>query len=70
MQDDHVCTAESAVVGYPHEVKGEGVYAFVVLKENVPETDEEIKRELVGKVRSVIAAYAVPDIILVTIIFT
>ena len=54
--------AEAAVVGHPHEVKGQGIYAFVTLKTGV-EPSEELKRELVQGVRKAIGPIATPDII-------
>jgi acetyl-CoA synthetase len=56
----HPSVAESAVVGYPHEIKGEGIYAYVVLKEgNTP--SEELKKQLSNHVRTVIGPIATPD---------
>ncbi len=52
--------AESAVVGYPHEIKGQALYAFVTLKEGVP-SSEELKKEIVQHVRKEIGAIAQPD---------
>ena len=43
----HPSVAEAAVVGMPHPIKGEGIYAFVTLKSGVPKT-EELKKELVA----------------------
>ena len=54
--------AESAVVGYPHDIKGEGIYAYVTLKDNY-EADAHIETELRALVRQKIAAYALPDFI-------
>ena len=54
--------AESAVVGFPHDIKGEGIYAYVVLKAGIEYTDE-LKRELVKHVRTEIGPIASPDII-------
>lgn len=54
--------AESAVVGYPHDIKGEGVYAYVILKDGLV-SDSKIETELRGVVRQKIAAYALPDVI-------
>jgi len=56
----HGAVAESAVVGYPHELKGQGIYAFVVLKENINPTGE-LKKELVKHVRKEIGPIATPD---------
>lgn len=52
--------AEAAVVGYPHDVKGEGIYAFVVLKEGVKITGE-LRNELEEHVRKEISPIAKPD---------
>jgi acetyl-CoA synthetase len=54
--------AEAAVVGYPHEIKGQGIYCYVTLKEGV-EPSEELKRELVAWVRREIGPIATPDVI-------
>ncbi|HHL40285.1 MAG TPA: acetate--CoA ligase [Deltaproteobacteria bacterium] len=56
----HEAVAEAAVVGYPHDVKGEGIYAFVVLKEGV-EADEALGKALEDHVRKVISPIARPD---------
>jgi len=56
----HPSVAEAAVVGMPHPVKGEGIYAFVTLKAGVPKT-EELKKELVAHVRKQIGPIASPD---------
>ena len=58
----HAYVAEAAVVPFPHEVKGQALYAFVTLKENIIET-EELKQELKSQVRKVIGPIAMPDII-------
>lgn len=65
-QTEHEEVAEVAVVGYPHEVKGEGVFAFMVLKEGTHSSTEKITADLKKLVRSQIAAYAVPDVFLVS----
>jgi acetyl-CoA synthetase len=52
--------AESAVVGYPHEIKGQALYAFVTLKEGVPSSDG-LKNEIIQYVRKEIGAIAQPD---------
>lgn len=54
--------AESAVVGFPHEIKGEGIYAYVTLKEGVEATDA-VKKELVAHCRKEIGPIASPDVI-------
>jgi acetyl-CoA synthetase len=54
--------AEAAVVGFPHDVKGQGIYAFVTLKGGIKESDE-LKKELVMWVRKQISPIATPDVI-------
>ncbi|MBN1863118.1 MAG: acetate--CoA ligase [Dehalococcoidales bacterium] len=56
----HEKVAEAAVVGMPHEVKGQGIYAFVTLKVGV-EKSEELKKELIAHVRKEIGPIASPD---------
>jgi acetyl-CoA synthetase len=56
----HEAVAEAAVVGYPHEIKGEGIYVYVTLKEGQTPSDE-LKKILVGHVRTVIGPIATPD---------
>ena len=56
----HEAVAEAAVVGYPHEIKGEGIYVYVTLKEGQQPSDE-LKKILVGHVRTVIGPIATPD---------
>jgi len=56
----HPAVAESAVVGMPHEIKGQGIYAFVTLKVGVKPSDE-LKKELVAHVRKEIGPIATPD---------
>ncbi|TFH38975.1 MAG: acetate--CoA ligase, partial [Chrysiogenales bacterium] len=58
----HKDVAESAVVGYPHEIKGQSIYAFVTLKTGITKTDE-LKKELVAVVRKEIGPIATPDVI-------
>ena len=65
-QDEYEPVAETAVVGFPHELKGEGLYAFIILKDGVTVPEEEIKAALRGLVRKNIAGYAVPDHLLVS----
>jgi len=61
----HQLVSESAVVGFPHDVKGEGIFAFVVLKEKGKKEDQaQIEQELKTLCKSQIAGYAVPDYIL------
>jgi len=58
----HKSVAEAAVVGYPHEIKGQGIYAYVTLMVGV-EPSDELKKELVKLVRSEIGPIASPDVI-------
>jgi len=56
----HSSVAEAAVVGIPHEIKGQGIYAFVTLKSGVDKS-EALKKELVAHVRKEIGPIASPD---------
>ena len=58
----HRAVAEAAVVGFPHEVKGQGIYAYVTLKTGVEPT-EALRAELVREVRRTIGALAQPDVV-------
>ncbi len=58
----HPKVAESAVVGMPHDIKGQGIYAFVTLNAGV-EKSPELKKELVSHVRSEIGPIASPDVL-------
>ena len=58
----HPGVAEAAVVGYPHDIKGQGVFAYVTLKGEVEES-EPLRRELVDLVRARIGPIASPDVI-------
>jgi acetyl-CoA synthetase len=55
----HAAVAEAAVVGFPHELKGEGICCFVTLKTG--EGSDELKEELIQHVRQQIGALATPD---------
>ncbi|MBP56450.1 MAG: acetate--CoA ligase [Rhodobiaceae bacterium] len=58
----HVKVSEAAVVGFPHEIKGQGIYAYVTL--NAGESgNEEIRKELINWVRKEIGPIASPDLI-------
>ncbi len=59
----HPKVAESAVVGFPHEIKGQGIFAYVTLNTGVEKTDE-LKKELIAHVRKEIGPIATPDHIL------
>jgi acetyl-CoA synthetase len=56
----HKSVAEAAVVGYPHDIKGQGIYAYVTLKAGVQPTDE-LKKELAAWVSTEISPIARPD---------
>ncbi len=56
----HAGVAEAAVVGYPHEIKGQGIYAYVTLVNGVSES-EDLRSELVQWVRKEIGPIATPD---------
>jgi len=58
--DEHEAVVETAVVGMPHEIKGQGIYAFVTLTGGA-EGDDELRKELVQTVRRVIGPIAAPD---------
>jgi len=58
----HPAVTEAAVVGFPHEIKGQGIYAYVTLKTGVEYTDE-LRKELIKHVRKEIGAIAAPDVI-------
>jgi len=58
----HEAVAEAAVVGYPHHIKGQGIYAYVTLMHDI-EGSDELQAELIGLVRSEIGAFAKPDIL-------
>lgn len=61
---DHPAVPETAVIGYPHDIKGEAAFAFIVLKDDAGDVDGVLK-ELRSAVATKIAKYAVPDQILV-----
>ena len=56
----HNDVAEAAVVGFPHDIKGQGIYAYVTLKQGVAAT-EELRKALVQQVRNEIGPTATPD---------
>ena len=58
----HTKVAEAAVVGFPHEIKGQGIYAYVTLKADVAPS-EELRMELVAWVRQEISPIAAPDLL-------
>ena len=60
--NEHDAVAESAVVGYPHDVKGQGIYAYVILNEG-KEGSEDMQGDIVKLVRKIIGPIASPDVI-------
>jgi acetyl-CoA synthetase len=58
----HDAVAEAAVVGYPHDIKGQGIYAYVTLVKGV-EPSDALRKELVKLVRTEIGPIATPDVI-------
>jgi acetyl-CoA synthetase len=56
----HEAVAEAAVVGFPHDIKGEGIYVYVTLKDG-QQPSEELRKILIGHVRTVIGPIATPD---------
>ncbi|MAR89315.1 MAG: acetate--CoA ligase [Pseudomonadota bacterium] len=58
----HEAVAEAAVVGYPHDIKGQGVYAYVTLMSGV-QPSEDLRKELLAVVSKEIGAIAKPDLI-------
>jgi acetyl-CoA synthetase len=58
----HPAVAEAAVVGYPHDIKGQGIYCYVTLMGGTEPTDA-LRKELVAHVRKVIGPTASPDLI-------
>jgi len=61
----HAQVAEAAVVGYPHDIKGQGIYVYVILNVGV-EPSEALRKELRDWVRADIGAIATPDVIQLT----
>jgi len=51
---------ESAVVGYPHDIKGQGIYAYVIL-ENFSKTEDVLRKEILDVVTKIIGPIAKPD---------
>ena len=56
----HSSVAEAAVIGFPHDIKGQGIYAFVTLKAGLEKSDN-LKKDLLAHVRKVIGPIALPD---------
>ena len=62
-KDDDIC--ESAVIGFPHEVKGEGICAFVIKKQSSKASDDEIREIIQEKIKQEIGAIAKADKIVI-----
>ncbi len=58
----HPAVSEAAVVGFPHDIKGQGIYAYVTLKVGIEPT-EELRKELIAHVRKEIGPIASPDVL-------
>jgi acetyl-CoA synthetase len=58
----HPAVAEAAVVGYPHDIKGQGIYCYVTLKADI-EPSAELRKDLIAWVRKEIGPIATPDVI-------
>jgi len=59
----HESVAEAAVVGYPHPIKGQGIYAYVLLAAGERRTPSQLEGELKQQVRQSIGGFAIPDVI-------
>ncbi len=64
--DDHTDVAESAVIGIPHDIKGESIFAYVIMKEGHNYDEDTVRDEINALVREVIGPIAKPDGILFT----
>jgi len=60
----HRSCAEAAVVGYPHDIKGQGIFAYAILKVGFQDSNELVQ-ELKNEVRKHIGGFAIPDIVLI-----
>ncbi len=59
---EHKSIAEAAVVGFPHDIKGQGIYAYVTVKQGIA-TNDSLKQELIASVEKMIGKIARPDVI-------
>ena len=62
VEGQHDAVAEAAVVGFPHDIKGQGIYAYVTLNKGV-EATEDLRKALISQVREEIGPIAAPDVI-------
>ncbi|MDA0197123.1 MAG: acetate--CoA ligase [Bacteroidetes bacterium] len=60
--NEHPLVIESAVVGFPHNIKGQGIYAYVIC-ESHNEDDDTLKKEIVSTVSQIIGPIAKPDVV-------
>ncbi len=60
--NEHPSVIESAVVGFPHDIKGQGIYAYVIC-ESTAHDDEVLKKEIVATVSKIIGPIAKPDVV-------
>ncbi len=60
--NEHEDVAESAVIGYPHDIKGQGIYAYITLREGKTPS-EEVRKQIIQQVRTTIGPIASPDVI-------
>lgn len=61
--NEHPSVVESAVVGYPHDIKGQGIYAYVICQPGAHKTAEELRPELNEIINKVIGPIAKPDVV-------
>lgn len=59
--NEHPLVVESAVVGYPHEIKGQGIYAYVIVDTNEINNEEMLTKEIIMIVSKIIGPIAKPD---------
>ncbi len=64
--NEHKDIAESAVVGFPHDIKGQGIFAYVTPIKGTKTGDDELKEQIIQNVRKIIGAIATPDVIVFT----
>ncbi len=64
--NEHKAVAESAVVGFPHEIKGQAIFAYITLMKGANISEEDAKEQIIQNVRSIIGAIAKPDKIIFT----
>ncbi len=64
--NEHKDIAESAVVGFPHDIKGQGIFAYVTFMEGQHLNEEDVKVQIIQNVRNIIGAIATPEKIIFT----